>query len=147
MYNAELNYETVPNCYKHCNISECPLADNCLRFKAYQILPETIEEVIMINPKASPESSGKCKYHRPVETIIMSRGFNHIKSLLTADQYKRFKDIAISTFGKTGYYRDMHGKTPIPPKEQKQYMSILLKISAKFKPDEVFESFETLPDW
>jgi hypothetical protein len=147
MNNTELNYETVPTCYKHCNISECPLADNCLRFKAYQILPKSAPTVMIVNPKSLEGISGQCPHYRPFKLVKVALGFKCLKDQMSANQYARFKKMAIGRSSKTTFYRCLNGERIITPKDKKTFLSFIHSCNPEIEPDKAFDSFMEIPNW
>lgn len=45
-----LDFVEVPKTFELCNRTECPMAGSCLRRRAWDALPPTVDKVTIVNP-------------------------------------------------------------------------------------------------
>lgn len=137
-------YKSIPKNYPVCQHSDCPMAATCLRQLSYTELLENEEYLHLINPnKCSKDVI--CKYYRDNKPIMYARGFTNFQKRMFPDQYLKFMNLLIATFGRNPYFERRRGETALSPKEQ----AIVLKASKQVGVTEEikFDKYEENLNW
>lgn len=107
----------IPYAYPMCSLTDCPLAERCLRQLAYCQLKETREVLTVVNPRfCRPGES--CPNRRDSAPVTYACGFTKMQGRMYPAQYKAFKRRLVSCFGRNPFFERRNGKRPLPPKEQ-----------------------------
>lgn len=120
----KISYEEVPNGYTVCIKSDCPLANDCLRQLAMQVLTKQNKIVRIVNPLLS-QPSERCEFYRSDEPQIYACGFSAMKEEMLPRQYKVFMNRLISKFGRTGYFERRRGERLCSPNDIKTVEAVL----------------------
>lgn len=137
-------YTSIPKNYPVCQHSDCPMAATCLRQVSYTELLENEEYLHLINPnKCSKDVT--CKYFRDNQPIMYARGFTNFQKRMFPDQYLKFMNMLIATFGRNPYFERRRGETALSPKEQ----AIVLKAlkQAGVTEEMKFDKYEENLNW
>ena len=105
----KISLKEVPDGYTVCIKSDCPLANNCLRQLAMQVLTKQNKIVRIVNPLLT-QPSEQCQFYRSDEPQVYARGFAAMKEEMLPRQYKVFMSRLQSKFGRTGYFERRRGE-------------------------------------
>lgn len=130
-----LTYSSIPRTFAHCPAETCPRKNECLRWKAFELLPENSpEQIVMINPKSVPPQGVECPYFLKMELHRYAKGMKQIFDKIPYNQAVALRREMIDRFGKSGYYRRVNGAKLISPKDQALIKTI---FSTNGLPDDV----------
>ena len=137
-------FTTAPEFYSVCVHAQCPKAGECLHRIAFENLRSKKEVMRLVNPDrcTADESCTKFRSNKPVH---FARGFSQMKRKMYPDQYKRFMNILIETFGRNPYFERRRGDTALPPSEQELVQQALRKAGVTEKIE--FDSYEDTVNW
>ncbi|MDO5418833.1 MAG: DUF6078 family protein [Bacteroides sp.] len=139
-----IHHNEVPGNYAHCIRRDCPLATNCLRAMAWEALPKEIISVSVLNP-ARTKTTTDCPFYRNAASVTYARGFTKMQQQMFPEQYFRFSNRLIASFGRNPYFERRRGERPLSPKEQ-QTVRAALKY-AGVSPDLEFDAYEERLSW
>ena len=111
-----INSKEIPNGYPLCVVTDCPVANHCLRQMAMQELTKENHLVTIVNPTRT-KSSEQCEYYRPDNLQQYARGFTAMKAQMLPGQYKTFMYKLVQCFGRTRYFEYRRGKLLCSPKD------------------------------
>lgn len=135
-------YITLPDGYPVCLHKDCPMAQSCLYWLAYQELSAKEEYLRLINPTRCTTSDG-CPYYRDNKPVRYARGFTGFQRQMYPQQYDTFKGILIRTFGRSPYFA--RRAATLPPKEQEIVLQALRQAGVTEQMD--FDSYEDRVCW
>lgn len=139
-----IDYKEIPDWWAVCPMSDCKLAETCLRQQVCRQLPEKIKKWYCILPHM-PKGDA-CEYFQKYEKVTMAEGI--------AAVYKNVKDRPLRTqirldltryFGSKGtYYRYKNGQRLINPKMQQDIRDIVHRYvpEAEVGFDKTFEAYD-----
>lgn len=115
-----LTHSSIPRTFAHCLAETCPQKSQCLRWKAYELLPGDLrEQISFVNPKSVPPPQGEdCPYFMKMELQRYAKGMKRILDDVPFIQVNALRRQMINYFGRTAYYRCVNGERLITPKEQ-----------------------------
>lgn len=117
MEKRNLDFECVPKGYMVCFTAACPLRDECLRFQAAQVMPESIEKGFCVYPTACKD--GQCRYFEEARVIQAARGFGDIFHDVRRSDYAPMLAELRGYLGTGGtYYRYKNGRRLLSPEQQ-----------------------------
>ena len=70
----KMTFDLVPDGYPFCIVTDCPVAEHCLRQKARQMLGKNDKVVKVVNPLLT-QPSEQCEFYRSDEPQVFARGF------------------------------------------------------------------------
>lgn len=123
----KINFDEVPGYYAMCAVSDCPMADHCLRQMALQALDKRERQVIIVNPKMTRPSK-QCEFYRPDEVKTFGRGFVNMKEEMLPRQYEVFMHRLQGHFGRTGYFERKRGQRLCSPEDISVIMAVLQEL-------------------
>ncbi len=115
-----LTYSSIPRAFAHCAAETCQIKNECLRWKAYELLPSDLQERIpFINPKSvPPPTDTDCSHFFKTELQRYAKGMKNILNSVPYHQVDALRREMIKYFGRATYYRCVNGERLITPKEQ-----------------------------
>lgn len=115
-----LTHSSIPYNFAHCLASECALKDECLRWKAYELLPDDLNKrVTFINPKSLPPAAAEeCPHFLKAELQCYAKGMRRIFDSVPHKAALSLKQQMKGYFGTRTYYRCVSGERLISPDEQ-----------------------------
>ena len=117
MENIELKWVDVPDSWALCFNEKCAMQEQCLRWRAGQLVPEDMTVGRCVMPQALKD--GNCCYYASVEKVRIARGFSHIyKRVLKKDFTSLRLSMTSMLSGKRYYYEYMRGERPLSPEKQ-----------------------------
>lgn len=110
-----INYDEIPAGWAFCQNSECPKAEECLRYLACMKAPAEITRWTCILPNAVKK--GECRFFRKAEIKRMARGLNGIMAKADSKQLRHNMRMALTELlgSKGTYYRYKDGERWINP--------------------------------
>jgi len=108
---------SVPKDFAVCTLPDCAHAADCLRHKAYDALADLADRLYAVNPRRC-RPRGRCPYRKPLQTLVLVRGFSNIKEQLLPRQYAAFSKYLIDRMGRTLFYRCQRGVRFLSPEEK-----------------------------
>ena len=139
----KISFKEVPDGYTVCIKSDCPLANNCLRQLAMQVLTKQNKIVRIVNPLLT-QPSELCEFYRSDEPQIYARGFAAMKEEMLPRQYKVFMNRLQSAFGRTGYFERRRGDKLCSPKDIKAIEAVLKNLGLHHLS---FDAYEQRYNW
>lgn len=139
----KISFKEVPDGYTVCIKSECPLANNCLRQLAMQVLTKQNKIVRIVNPLLT-QPSEQCEFYRSDEPQVYARGFAAMKEEMLPRQYKVFMSRLQSKFGRTGYFERRRGDRLCSPKDIKVVKAVLKDLGLQHLG---FDAYEQRYNW
>lgn len=142
--NVEFDYRSVPDSYLHCSNQPCLQSVDCLRYLAFQHIPEDQPHVCMVNP-AYIARQKTCPYFRSNTPIRFALGITRLFDNLPHIKAQRVKRIIHDYFEHNTYYRIYNKKYMIKPESQEFIRSVFLSEDITEEP--VFDEYLLLYDW
>ena len=139
----KISFKEVPDGYTVCIKSDCPLANNCLRQLAMQVLTKQNKIVRIVNPLLT-QPSEQCEFFRSDEPQVYARGFAAMKEEMLPRQYKVFMSRLQSKFGRTGYFERRRGDRLCSPKDIKAVEAVLKDLGLQHLG---FDAYEQRYNW
>ena len=139
----KISFKEVPDGYTVCIKSDCPLANNCLRQLAMQVLTKQNRIVRIVNPLLT-QPSEQCEFYRSDEPQVYARGFAAMKEEMLPRQYKVFMSRLQSKFGRTGYFERRRGDRLCSPKDIKVVEAVLKDLGLQHLG---FDAYEQQYNW
>ena len=139
----KISFKEVPDGYTVCIKSDCPLANNCLRQLAMQVLTKQNKIVRIVNPLLT-QPSEQCEFYRSDEPQVYARGFAVMKEEMLPRQYKVFMSRLQSKFGRTGYFERRRGDRLCSPKDIKVVEAVLNDLGLQHLG---FDAYEQRYNW
>lgn len=139
----KISFKEVPDGYTVCIKSDCPLANNCLRQLAMQVLTKQNRIVRIVNPLLT-QPSEQCEFYRSDEPQLYARGFAAMKEEMLPRQYKVFMSRLQSKFGRTGYFERRRGDRLCSPKDIKAIEAVLKDLGLQHLG---FDAYEQRYNW
>lgn len=139
----KISFKEVPDGYTVCIKSDCPLANNCLRQLAMQVLTKQNKIVRIVNPLLT-QPSEQCEFYRSDEPQVYARGFAAMKEEMLPRQYKVFMSRLQSKFGRTGYFERRRGDKLCSPKDIKVVEVVLKDLGLQYLG---FDAYEQRYNW
>ena len=139
----KISFKEVPDGYTVCIKSDCPLANNCLRQLAMQVLTKQNRIVRIVNPLLT-QPSEQCEFFRSDEPQVYARGFAAMKEEMLPRQYKVFMSRLQSKFGRTGYFERRRGDRLCSPKDIKAVEAVLKDLGLQHLG---FDAYEQRYNW
>lgn len=101
--------------YLVCYNDNCAKANDCLRRKVAQYVPNTRRLLLSVNPDYVAKREGKCEYYQPAEPIEMGKGLVHFYDQIPERTARAIRMQLLAHFGNSNYYRYRNGESLISP--------------------------------
>ena len=138
-----MNFDLVPDGYPFCIVTDCPVAEHCLRQKARQMLGRSDKVVKVVNPLLT-QPSEQCEFYRSDEPQVFARGFAAMKEEMLPRQYKVFMMRLQDHFGRTGYFERRRGERLCSPAD----IVVIEKVLASLGLSHLgFDAYERHINW
>lgn len=138
--DIQLDYDNFPAHFMHCLNERCPRAEECLRRKAALLMSVDRVNVPVLNPLLYEQSGGEgCCYFFSIVPERHAKGFLHMLDNIPRVKGDMIKRQMVRYFGRTIYYRCLHGERLIKPAEQADIEKIFLRNGLQEKP--VYDAF------
>lgn len=124
-----------PQNYLMCTCTSCTRCHTCLRYLAYESLPDSEISLRIINPKHLSLQKDDCPYFRPSEKIRYAKGFIGILDSLPNKVWKSVSGKLQSLYNERTYYRARKGEKLLTPEEQEQMVSFIRQQGITDIPD------------
>ena len=139
----KMNYDLVPDGYPFCIVTDCPVAEHCLRQKARQMLGKNDKVVKVVNPLLT-QPSEQCEFYRSDEPQVFARGFAAMQEEMLPRQYKVFMKRLQDHFGRTGYFERRRGERLCSPAD----IVVIEKVLASLGLSHLgFDAYERHLNW
>ena len=139
----KISFKDVPNGFVLCSKSDCPLANQCLRQMAMQVLTKRDKIVKIVNPLLTRPSE-QCEFYRSDEPQMFARGFAAMKEEMLPRQYKVFMNRLQHKFGRTGYFERRRGERLCSPDDIKAVEAVLKDLDLQHL---CFDAYEQHYNW
>ena len=133
-----IDYTQVPYSFALCLHTQCPMASTCLRRLVWDAVPDSQEQLNVLNPSCTT-SSDTCCHYRPVQKEVYARGFCGMQAQMLPAQYAKFSDKLIKYFSRNCYYERRRGDRLCSPKEIVYIREVLTSIGL---PHLEFDAYE-----
>ena len=138
-----MNFDLVPDGYPFCIVTDCPVAEHCLRQKARQMLGRSDKVVKVVNPLLT-QPSEQCEFYRSDEPQVFARGFAAMQEEMLPRQYKVFMMRLQDHFGRTGYFERRRGERLCSPAD----IVVIEKVLASLGLSHLgFDAYERHLNW
>lgn len=139
----KINSKDIPNGFPLCVVTDCPIANHCLRQLAMQELTKKNHLVTIVNPVRTKPSE-QCEYYRSDELQQYARGFTAMKAQMLPGQYKEFMESLKMYFGRTRYFQHRRGECLCSPKDIAVIRNLLNKLGLSHLE---FDAYEQHYSW
>ena len=140
---SDMTFDLVPDGYPFCIVTDCPVAEHCLRQKARQMLGKSDKVVKVVNPLLT-QPSEQCEFYRSDEPQVFARGFAAMKEEMLPRQYKVFMNRLQDHFGRTGYFERRRGERLCSPAD----IAVIEKVLASLGLSHLgFDAYERHYNW
>lgn len=124
----KIDFSKIPQWWAICEKADCPMAQACLRQRAFDSLPEDVMAWKCLMPKAMKpvETDGRCKFFAKNELVKFAKGFDEMMSRVHSrdGRYGIRMDLTRYFGSKGSYYRSKHGERQLNPAEQQKVLSV-----------------------
>lgn len=131
----EHNLTHVPHDYPVCLNRECPKASTCLRQIVEQELPDSVEYLVVINPRNQNTLKGDCPHYRSNAKVRYAKGFTKLLESLPHKQMQNIIPLIVSRFSQRTYYRIRKGERLLSPAEQEDLLNIFRRCGVTQVPE------------
>lgn len=146
MKEQEIFAEQARNGYTVCFAEQCPLREQCLRWKVGQQMPDTKSYYHCVNPRFEGVATEHCSLFRSTEKVKFAKGMLHI---FNGDMPRKVEPFVrsrlIGSHCRTYYYEFRKGARLISPKIQEEIRA-LFREAGWNEPVE-FDSYVEDYDW
>lgn len=143
--NSSFDYSKVPFQFGLCAITDCPLADTCLRRVAFEHTPADVHFPPTLNPKTAKTKTKQCKYYRSNKKLRYGKGFIRTTEALTVKVSGKFRYTLIARWGFKKYYQKRKGETLLSPDEQAEVIELAKRLDLHM--DDYFDAYVEEYDW
>ncbi len=140
-----LTHSSIPRTFAHCLAKTCPQKSECLRWKAYELLPADVRQnILFVNPKSVPPQGTDCPHFLKMELLRYAKGMKRILDNVPHTDAIGLKREMLQYFGRNNYYRNRNGERLISPQEQKaiQRMFVSRNLPVEISFDEYVEQYK-----
>lgn len=117
MKTQKLEWEIVPTGWAVCFNERCTKRDECLRYQAGLLAPETLHAACCVMPAAW--SGNVCKLFAPMTTERYAYGFASLYDMVKKKDYTPLRKLLTMKLQNKGYYyRYLRGELPLSPAQQ-----------------------------
>ncbi len=133
--NTEIDLGSMPLNYMKCTNASCAKCHTCLRYLAYESLPDSEVSLKIVNPKLLSQQTDECPYFRSSKKIRYAKGFIEILESLPNKIWKSVSGKLQYLYNGRNYYRVRKGEKLLTPKEQERIIAIIRQHGVKNIPD------------
>jgi hypothetical protein len=140
----DYKYSNTPTGFAHCFMTECRMANQCVRAQATKVIPDNEESIAIVNPRLVTPQSDKCPYYLADKTVRFALGLTHLYDKIDYATAKPLKQDIIAYFNHTMYYRCWRKERLITPADQAYIRSVFRRYGVNEEPsfDEYVERYE-----
>lgn len=142
---TEFNYQAVPYEYTHCFNTECPRGEKCLRHLVAVHSTNQYPTLSVVNPNCYPKDANACTYYKPIQTIRVAWGVQHLLDKVPHRDAESLKSQMLSHFGRGMYYRFYRKEKFLSPEQQEYIRRIFRQKGIKEEP--TFDSYTEEYKW
>lgn len=114
-----IDYEQIPSDFMHCLNERCLKAGHCMRQWAARMLPAERLHVNILNPRQYEADGGEaCPHFFSDVPQLYGKGFERMLDEIPRRKSTAIKSQMLSYFGRSVYYRSLHGERLVKPAEQ-----------------------------
>ena len=135
---STIDYTQVPYNFALCLHTQCPMASTCLRRLVWDTVPDSQEQLNVLNPSCTTPND-TCRHYRPSQKEVYARGFRGMQAQMLPGQYTKFSDKLIKYFSRNCYYERRRGDRLCSPKEIAYIREVLTSIGL---PHLEFDAYE-----
>ena len=125
MYTLDIFQQKAQSGYTVCFTNQCPLQQQCLRWRVGQSMPDNQTTCRCVNPRLEGVATSHCTMYRPDEKVLMAKGMEHI---FTDDMPKKVEPAVrgalISRYNRTYFFEYRNGSRLIPPAMQEEIRNL-----------------------
>ncbi len=119
------SWDNVPATFALCVHRQCPMAAQCLRATAYNLLPADEQQAVVVNPKTCSQKAD-CIHFRSNVPMLYAQGFAGMQRKIQPEAFDQFRSELMMLWGRRGYYRRRSGELLLPEAEQDLVRQALL---------------------
>ncbi|MBQ4520308.1 MAG: hypothetical protein II999_06830 [Bacteroidaceae bacterium] len=143
--NTTIDPNEIPGGFATCYVSDCPLAETCLRHLAYDMVEGKYPFMTVLSPKWKARQKGPCQYYLKNERVRRARGFIRTLNAISAGKTTTFRIGIMSHMGARRYYQARKGEILLKPTEEQLVIRLANQCGVVL--DEYFDSHEELLLW
>ena len=130
-----IDLEQMPQNYLMCTHASCTKCHKCLRYAAYESLPDTETTFRIVSPKYLAVQTDGCPYFRSSAKVHYAKGFIGILESLPVKVWKSVVYKLQFLYNRRTFYRYRKGEKLLPPKEQERILSLIRQNGVENIPD------------
>ncbi|MBR3522584.1 MAG: hypothetical protein IKN75_08740 [Prevotella sp.] len=146
MTEKELFAQKAQDGYMVCYAGECPLREQCLRWKVGQQMPDSKSFYTVVNPRSKGVGTTECPHYRDSKKVTFATGMMHIfNDDMPSRVVNTVKTGIIRSCCKTYYYEYRKGERLIPPALQEEVRALFREAGWNEKVE--FDGYVEDYDW
>lgn len=135
----------MPKNYLMCTHTSCIKCNTCLRYLAYESMPDSEVSLRIVNPKFLALHTDGCPYFRSSEKIRYAKGFVGILESLPNKVWKSVSGKLLFLYNGRTYYRVRKGEKLLTPKEQDRIVNLIRQHGITDIPE--FDAYVSDYEW
>ena len=132
--------------YIVCFAAQCPLKDQCLRWKVGEQMPTDRNFCQCINPHYQDVGTAQCPHFRKAEKVIFAKGMLHVFNDMMPKKVEAYvREQFLARHCRTYYYEYRNGERLMPPSVQEEIRQYFRE--AGWHDEIVFDGYEEDYEW
>ena len=132
--------------YIVCFAAQCPLKEQCLRWKVGEQMPTDRNFCQCINPHYQDVGTAQCPHFRKAEKVIFAKGMLHVFNDMMPKKVEAYvREQFLARHCRTYYYEYRNGERLIPPSVQEEIRQYFRE--AGWHDEIVFDGYEEDYEW
>ena len=137
----DFDFYQVPNSWPICSLADCPRKAECLRYQAFQCLPEGRTQHPCVLPTVLRLKA--CPHFHPIQKVRVALGFRNIFNNVLARDIAAMRSELADYLGHGGtYYLYRNGKKPLTPAQQAWINKMFSRYG--YKEEMFFDNYKTI---
>ena len=143
--NRDIDFSQMPNLFGTCNVTNCPLAETCLRHLAHDKVSSKEPFINVLNHKWLAQQKKRCQFYLKNEPVKRARGFKRLLGIIPAGKIGSFRMALLSRMGYRRYYQARKGEILLTEAEE----NMVIKQAKRFGVvmDDYFDKHEMVLMW
>lgn len=130
---TNLTFSDVPRRWAVCFQNECPMKEECLRWRAGQVAPERVQALMCVTPNT--RRGDKCPRLVPARPVRLAWGMTRLFKRVPWYMVQALREEIIPIFGsRRQFYRYRLGRWVISPKKQEQVAAVFRRFGFEEEP-------------
>jgi hypothetical protein len=129
-----LSYSDVPKKWAVCFQNDCPMKEECLRWKAAQVVPEKVQTLMCVTPYT--RKGNECPCFASAEPVRLAWGMTKLFANVPWYMVKVLREEMFPIFGsRRQFYRYRLGRWVISPEQQRQVAQVFRNYGFEDEPE------------